>query len=147
MSLRFIHDISYMTFHTSRSCVGSLCLILTTCSLMPYINYMQTLFTTCVIHHISYMTFHTSRSCVGSFGHLSPAAETRVGEERWGGGQGAACDGRVESDAEAIARKEEEACIRHFLKVHGQTAASWSDVRDVWRQVRILKSTLQCAFT
>ena len=99
------------------------------------------------IHDISYMTFHTSRSCVGSFGHLSPAAETRVGEERLGGGQGAACDGRVESDAEAIARKEEEACIRHFLKVHGQTAASWSDVRDVWRQVRILKSTLQCAFT
>ena len=46
------------------------------------------------------------------------------------GGQG---EGGVE---EAREKKEEDACIRHFLKMHGPTVASWQDAKDFWHQAK-----------
>jgi len=46
------------------------------------------------------------------------------------GGQG---EGGVE---EAREKKEEDACIRHFLKMHGPTVASWQDAKEFWHQAK-----------
>lgn len=98
-----------------------------------------------------------------SLGHLSLAAEWAGREgrisnggtsaerelESEGGGTGASRDkggegegggpGQAERGQEELARKEgeeeDEKSMRQFLKLHGETAASMADVRDIWSQV------------
>jgi hypothetical protein len=70
--------------------------------------------------------------------------EKRVEGEGGGAGQGKCREGvggedMAERGPEELARKEEEEedekSLRQFLKLHGETAASMADVRDIWRQV------------
>jgi len=104
-----------------------------------------------------------SHNPTGSLNHMS--VDNEVGDGRGRGGRGAdeqqsaLHGGRMEEEdalscwkegeeveeeggegeggvEEAREKKEEDACIRHFLKMHGPTVASWQDAKDFWHQAK-----------